>query len=72
MFQNFLKRLFDKSLPCRKIGHGQQKVMINTNFDGPESPMMHTKCLLNRSVGYVEEEFQVYLPGMDMAAILVK
>ena len=26
-----------------KIGQGQPKVMIDTNYVGPESPMLHTK-----------------------------
>ena len=37
------KSLFVQRLPCRKIGQGHPKVMAYTNYDGPESPMLHTK-----------------------------
>ena len=34
--------------PCHKIGQGQPRVIFLTNYDGPESPMLHTKFRGNR------------------------
>ena len=41
--------------PCHKIGQGQPRVIIWTNYD--EQGTLHTKLLGNRSTGSGEEEF---------------
>ena len=48
-------------------------VIIWTNYDGQESPMLHTKFRRNRPAGSGEEDFEGFLPYMymDVAAILV-
>ena len=46
-------------------------VIIYTNYDGQESPMLHTKFRGNRPAGSGEEDFLRFLPYMGMAAILV-
>ena len=38
-----IKSIRDQIWPCCKIGQGQLRVIIWTNYDGPESPMLHTK-----------------------------
>ena len=43
--------------PCRKIGQGQPRVIIWTNYDGLESQMLHTKFRRNWSAGSGEEDF---------------
>ena len=43
--------------PCRKIGQGQPRVIIWTNYDGKESLMLHTKFGGNRPIGSREEDF---------------
>ena len=43
--------------PCRKIGQGQPRIIIWTNYDGQESLMPHTKFHGNRSIGSREEDF---------------
>ena len=40
------------------MGHGHSRVIIWTNYDGPESPMLHTKFQGNRPGGSGEEDFQ--------------
>ena len=50
-----LKIICDQIGRCRKIDQGQPKVMIDTNYDGPGSSMLHTK--FRRSIGSGEEEF---------------
>ena len=45
-------------------------VIIYTNYDGQESPMLHTKFRENRPAGS-GEDFLRFLPYMGMAAILV-
>ena len=42
-----------------------------TNYDGQESPMLHTKFCGNQPAGSGEEDFLRFLPYMGMAAILV-
>ena len=42
---------------CHKIGQGQPKVIIWTNYDGQESSMWHTKFRGNQSTGSGEEDF---------------
>ena len=46
-------------------------VMIYVNYDGQESLMLHTMFRDNRPAGSGEEDFEVVLPYMDIAAILV-
>ena len=46
-----------KIWPCRKIGQGQPRVIIWTNYDGLESTMLHIKFRGNRSTGSGEEDF---------------
>ena len=43
--------------PCRKIGQGHSRFFIWTNYDGQESPMLHTKFRGNQPVGSEEEDF---------------
>ena len=43
--------------PCNKIGHGQPRVIIWTNYDGLESPMLHVKFGGNLSSCSREEDF---------------
>ena len=43
--------------PCRKIGQGHSSFIIWTNYDGLESPMLHTKFRENRPAGSGEEDF---------------
>ena len=47
-----------KFWPCRKTGQGQLRVIIWTNYDGLQSPMLHTKFHGNRSTGSGEEDFE--------------
>ena len=58
------------NLTCRKIGQGHSRVIIYINYDGQESPMLHTKFRENRPAGS-GEDFEGFLPYMGMAAILV-
>ena len=44
-------------VPCRKIGQGHSRVIIYINYDGQESPMLHTKFRENRPAGSGEEDF---------------
>ena len=55
----------------RKIGQGHSRVIIYINYDGQESPMLHTKFRENQPAGSGEEDFEWFLPYMGMAAILV-
>ena len=43
--------------PWPKIGQGHPRVIIWINYDGPESPMLHTKFRGNRPSGSREEDF---------------
>ena len=54
---SYRKALVTKFLPCCKIGHGQPRIIIWTNYDGQESSMLHTKFHGNRSTGSREEDF---------------
>ena len=45
------------NLTCREIGQGHSMVIIYINYDGQESPMLHTKFRENRSAGSGEEDF---------------
>ena len=41
----------------RKIGQGHSKVIIRTNYDELEHPMLHTKFCGNRPAGSGEKDF---------------
>ena len=45
---------------CHKIGEGQPKATICTNYDGPEYPMLHTKIHRNRFIDSGEEYFESF------------
>ena len=51
------KCIGDLSWPCHKIGQGQPMVIIFANYDGLESPMLHTKFCWNQSASAGEEDF---------------
>ena len=51
------KNISNQILPCGKIGQGHSKVIICTNYDGLEPPMLHTKFRRNRTAGSREEDF---------------
>ena len=42
---------------CHKIGQGHPRVIICANYDGLESPMLHTKFRGNQPAGSGEEDF---------------
>ena len=46
--------------PCHKLGQGQLRVIIWTNYDGLESQMLHTKFRGNRSTGSGEDFWRVF------------
>ena len=46
-------------------------VIIYINYDGQESPMLHTKFRENRPSVLEKKIFKAFLPYMGMAAILV-
>ena len=54
-----------------KIGQGQPRVIIYTNYVELEFPMLHAKFQDHRTSGSGEEDFLRFLPYMGMAAILV-
>ena len=57
-FQFFLlKSLSYQIWPCRKLGQGQPRVIIWTNYDGLESPMLHTKFCGNRVHRFLRRRF---------------
>ena len=45
------------NLTCRKMGQGHSRVIIYINYDGKESPMLHTKFNENRPAASGEEDF---------------
>ena len=51
------KSIRDQILHCRKIGQGQPRVIIWTNYDGPKAPMVHTKPQGYWPFGSGEEDF---------------
>ena len=51
------KSIRDQIWPCRKIGHGQPRVITWTNYDGPNAPMLHTKPQGHWPFGSREEDF---------------
>ena len=65
------KSIRDQIWPCRKIGHGQPRVIIWANLVVLEHPMIHTKFQGQQPLGSREEDFLRFLPYMGVAAILV-
>ena len=59
----------DQIWPCRKIGQGQPRVIFWTNYDGPQCYIPSHKVIgplvLEKNI------FEVFLPYMGVAAILV-
>ena len=51
------KSIRKQSCPCHKVGQGQHKIIIWTNFVWPGSPMLYTKLEDNRPAGFGEEDF---------------
>ena len=51
------KSLSCKICPCRKMGQGQPRVIIWTNYKRLESPMLHTKFRRNWSSGFWKKRF---------------
>ena len=51
------KSISDQIWPCRKIGQGQPRVIIWTNYDGPKAPLLHTKPQGHWPFGSGEEDF---------------
>ena len=47
----------NKIWPRGKIGRGQPKVIIWTNYDRPKSHMLHTKLQDNQPIDSTEEDF---------------
>ena len=60
----------DQIGPCRKICHGQPRIIIWANLVVLKHPMMHTKIQGHWPFGSGEEDFFRLLPYMTMAAIL--
>ena len=42
---------------------------MRTKYNGPESPVLHTKVNVNRSTGSKKEDVKGFLPYMDAEAI---
>ena len=72
-FQLFTcKSLCFQNYPCRNIGQGHPRVIILTNYDGLESPILHTKFCGNWPTGSREEYFwSFFFTYMSVVAILV-
>ena len=66
------KSIREQIWTCRKIGHGQPRVIIWTNLVVIEHPMLHTNFQGHQSFGLGEEHFLWFLPYMGMAVILVE
>ena len=54
---SYRKSLSYQIWPCRKIGQGQPRIIIWTNYGGQETSMLHTKFHGNRSTGSREKDF---------------
>ena len=54
---SYRKSLSYQIWPCHKIGQGQPRVIIWTNYDGQESSLLQTKFCGNQSTGSREEDF---------------
>ena len=61
----------DQIWPSQKIGQGQPRVSIWTNFVVLSYLMLHTKFQGNQSSGSEEEDFLRFLPYMGIVASLV-
>ena len=57
--------------PCRKIGQGQPRLIIWTNYDGPKAPMRQSNDKVNGPLVLEKKIFEGLLPYMGMVAILV-
>ena len=49
------KRIGDPMWPCRKIGHGQPRIIIYINFVELESPLLRAKIQDHRTSGSGED-----------------
>ena len=65
------KKKGDQIWPCRKIGHGQPRVIIWTHLVVLEHPMLHANFQGHMPFVSGEEDFLKFLLYMGMAAILV-
>ena len=65
------KSIGDQIWPCRKIDQRQPRDIIWTNLVVLEYPMLHINFQGRRPFDSREEDFLMFLPYMDMAAILV-
>ena len=54
-----------------KKGQGHPKVIICVNYDGLESPMLHTKFMEISTLVLEKKIFERFLPYKGVAAILV-
>ena len=54
------KSIRDQIWPCRKIGQGQPRVTIWTNYDGPMAPKLHTKPQGHWLFGSGEDFWRVF------------
>ena len=63
--------LYYQIWPCHKIGQGQPRIIIWTNYDGQESLLRHTKFVEISPPVPEKKIFEGFLPYMGMAAILV-
>ena len=57
VFNLFYRKACYQIWPCHKLGQGQPRIIIWTNYDGLESLMLHTKFPGNWSTGSGEEDF---------------
>ena len=60
-----------QNLTLPLIGQCQHRVIILTNYNGPITPMLHTKFHGNRPNGSGDEDFGSVLPFLCVAVILV-
>ena len=57
LFSLFPKKPKFPNLTLPKIGQGHSRVIIYINYDGQESPILHTKFCENQPAGSREEDF---------------
>ena len=67
--QNFYINIRDQIWPCHKIGQGQPRVIIWTNYDGPKAPMLKPSHKIIDPLVLEKKIFEGFLPYMGMAAI---
>ena len=65
------KSIRDQIWPCHKIGQGQPKVIIWTNFDGPKAPILHTRPKVTGPLVPEKKIFEAFLQYMGVVAILI-